>query len=238
MKSRLKTEIWIILTITFGMSGLRSLLRLINDLLSPTPLNQQTTTLNSSQSQVVWLDLAFQLCGAAVLLGWAALALYLLNERPERPRGRDVAWGAGLAAVVGIPGLGFYVGAVHLGLSKVVVPEAITHPAITVPVLLLWSLANAVGEEVVVVKWLSTRLSQLGWAGPAILAASAVLRGSYHLYQGVSAGVGNIVMGLVYGLFFARTGRVWPLIVGHFLIDAVAFVGYSALGGHVSWLGL
>lgn len=238
MKSRLKTEIWIILTITFGMSGLRSLLRLINDLLSPTPLNQQTTTLNSSQSQVVWLDLAFQLCGAAVLLGWAALALYLLNERPERPRGRDVAWGAGLAAVIGIPGLGFYVGAVHLGLSKVVVPEAITHPAITVPVLLLWSLANAVGEEVVVVKWLSTRLSQLGWAGPAILAASAVLRGSYHLYQGVSAGVGNIVMGLVYGLFFAKTGRVWPLIVGHFLIDAVAFVGYSALGGHVSWLGL
>lgn len=238
MKSRLKTEIWIILTITFGMSGLRSLLRLINDLLSPTPLNQQTTTLNSSQSQVVWLDLAFQLCGAAVLLGWAALALYLLNERPERPRGRDVAWGAGLAAVIGIPGLGFYVGAVHLGLSKVVVPEAITHPAIPVPVLLLWSLANAVGEEVVVVKWLSTRLSQLGWAGPAILAASAVLRGSYHLYQGVSAGVGNIVMGLVYGLFFAKTGRVWPLIVGHFLIDAVAFVGYSALGGHVSWLGL
>lgn len=238
MRSRLKTEIWIILTITFGMSGLRSLLRLINDLLSPTPLNQQTTTLNSSQSQVVWLDLAFQLCGAAVLLAWAALALYLLNERPERPRGRNVAWGAGLAAVIGIPGLGFYVGAVHLGLSKVVVPEAITHPAITVPVLLLWSLANAVGEEVVVVKWLSTRLSQLGWAGPAILTASAVLRGSYHLYQGVSAGVGNIVMGLVYGLFFAKTGRVWPLIVGHFLIDAVAFIGYSALGGHVSWLGL
>jgi hypothetical protein len=26
------------------------------------------------------------------------------------------------------------------------------------------------------------------------------------------------------------------LIVAHFLIDAVAFVGYALLAGHVSWL--
>ena len=27
-----------------------------------------------------------------------------------------------------------------------------------------------------------------------------------------------------------------PLIIAHFLIDAVAFVGYALLAGHVSWL--
>ena len=54
----------------------------------------------------------------------------------------------------------------------------------------------------------------------------------------MSAGFGNIIMGLVYGFFYAKTGRIWPLVIAHFLIDAVAFVGYTALGGDLSWLGL
>jgi membrane protease YdiL (CAAX protease family) len=33
-------------------------------------------------------------------------------------------------------------------------------------------------------------------------------------------------MGLVFGHFFAKTGRLAPLIIAHTLIDIVAFVGY------------
>lgn len=33
-----------------------------------------------------------------------------------------------------------------------------------------------------------------------------------------------------------RCGRVGPLIVAHALIDAVAFIGYAYLAGHVAWL--
>jgi membrane protease YdiL (CAAX protease family) len=43
-------------------------------------------------------------------------------------------------------------------------------------------------------------------------------------------------MGAVFGVLFRRWGRVMPFIVAHFLIDAVAFVGYAQLGGKVSWL--
>ena len=43
-------------------------------------------------------------------------------------------------------------------------------------------------------------------------------------------------MGLVYGRVFQRTDRVWPLIIGHALIDTVAFVGYALLRDHLSWL--
>lgn len=117
-------------------------------------------------------------------------------------------------------------------------PTALTHPWTEVPVLLTWSFANAWGEEIVVVMYLLTRLRQLGWGVAGALAFSSVLRGSYHLYQGVSAGVGNIIMGILYGWFYWRTGRVWPLIIAHFLIDAIAFVGYAALGGNLSWLGI
>jgi membrane protease YdiL (CAAX protease family) len=36
-------------------------------------------------------------------------------------------------------------------------------------------------------------------------------------------------MGLVFGAYFRRTGRVLPLIVVHTLLDVFAFVGYALL---------
>jgi uncharacterized protein len=73
---------------------------------------------------------------------------------------------------------------------------------------------------------------------------SAVLRGSYHLYQGFGSFVGNAIMGLVFAYFFTTkrrlvflsTGRVLPLVVAHTLLDVVAFVGYDILHPRVSWL--
>lgn len=238
---RIKKEILLVLAITFGASGLRSLLRLIDDLLSPVALNDQAVSLTAPQATSMWLDLTLQLVSAGVLFSWGGLALYLLSgegTRIGRCRWNDLGWGAGLAALIGLPGLIFYATAVHLGLSKQVIPTTLDSPWWEIPILLLWSGANAFGEEIVVVFWLLTRLRGLGWSVPAMIIASSVLRGSYHLYQGVSAGFGNIIMGVVFAYFYHRTGKVWPLVIAHFLIDAVAFVGYAALGGNLSWLGL
>jgi len=63
-----------------------------------------------------------------------------------------------------------------------------------------------------------------------------LLRGTYHLYQGFGGFVGNLVMGLIFGWLFLRWKRTAPMVIAHFLIDAVAFVGYVYLQGHVSWL--
>ena len=105
-----------------------------------------------------------------------------------------------------------------------------------VPVLILAAAANGVLEEVVVVGYLLTRLRELGWRTWHAIAASALLRGSYHLYQGFGAFVGNAIMGVVFALFFLRTRRVLPLVIAHTLLDVAAFVGYSALRGRVGFL--
>ncbi|WP_066527934.1 CPBP family intramembrane glutamic endopeptidase [Corynebacterium bouchesdurhonense] len=232
MRRRQITEILLVLAVTFGTSGIRAALRLV-DSLQRAPLNTQSTTLVDAQSQTHWLDLALQATSALTLFAWGGLAWYLLGERWRGPRWSDLARGAGFAALIGLPGLAFYVAAVHLGLSKVVVPAT---SAVQIPTSLLWALANGFGEELVVVAYLCTRLRQLGWKPWQFIAASAVLRGSYHLYQGVSAGVGNIVMGVVFAYYFYRTGRVWPLVLAHFLIDAVAYIAYPLLD--LSWLGI
>ena len=242
VRKLLAIEVAIVLVLSFGTSGLRSLLRLISALLDPTPLNEQSTTLHAQQVAVPWLDLGLQVLGAATLFSWGCLALYLLwpHHKLAMLHARDWGWGALLAAVIGIPGLAFYLSALHLGLSKEVVPTTLEHLWWEVPVLLLYSAANAFAEEIVVVFYFITRLRELRcgvW--PAIVLA-ALLRGSYHLYQGVSAGVGNVVMGLLFGWVFVRYGKVWPLVLAHFLIDAVAFVGYSAAAGTAvgAWLGI
>ncbi len=102
--------------------------------------------------------------------------------------------------------------------------------------LLLFAVQNALVEEVLMVGYLFTRWRQAGWPVLVVVGVSALIRGTYHLYQGFGGFVGNIVMGLVFGWAYTRTRRVWPLVVAHFLLDAVAFIGYTALHGRVSWL--
>jgi membrane protease YdiL (CAAX protease family) len=75
--------------------------------------------------------------------------------------------------------------------------------------------------------YLFARLKERGLSDRKILWISALVRGSYHLYQGVGGFVGNIVMGLVFGKIFQKTGRLLPLLFAHFLLDAVVFVGYA-----------
>ena len=92
---------------------------------------------------------------------------------------------------------------------------------------MLSALQNALLEEVIAVGYLMERLRDLRWRAPAIVVASALLRGSYHLYQGWGAFVGNVVMGLVFAEYYRRRRRVMPLVVAHTLMDVVVFVGYA-----------
>ena len=237
-------ELVIVFAVTLGLSALRSLLSLIDSLLREERLADQAVALNVSQATNQLLDFLRQLLSATQLFAWGVLGLYLLWRAGIQLRQiglargrflRDLGGGAGLAALIGVPGLGFYLIARAVGANLTVVPTALDHwwQFLTLP---LSAFGNAWAEEVLVVGYLITRLRQLGLRENTSLLVSAVLRGSYHLYQGFGGFVGNVVMGLVFGRVWQRTNRLWPLVLAHFLIDVVAFVGYAALRGRVSWL--
>lgn len=244
-RRRLKTELLIVFSVTLGLSGARSLVSLIDSLLRPEPLNRQHVALNAPRAAADLLDLLAQLLAAVQLFAWGALGAYLLVRGGIRlaaigldrtsPK-RDAVWGAGLAALIGVPGLALYFAAWKLGLNLAVVPSTLDDTWWRPVALAVSAAGNAVAEEILVVGYLLTRLRQLGFRENSGLLSAAVLRGSYHLYQGFGGFAGNLIMGLVFGRVWQRTNRLWPLIVAHTLLDVVSFVGYTLLRGHLSWL--
>jgi membrane protease YdiL (CAAX protease family) len=239
-------ELVVVFLVTLGSSGLSSLVSLIDSLLAPVPLSAQSVAIVVPQAQASYLDLIKQLLSIVRGLAWGALGLYLLWRSGVDLRTRlgldrrrpwsDLGTGVALCAVIGIPGIALYLGAVALDINLTVEVSTLNDVWWRLPVLVLAAIENGFLEEVLVVGYLVTRLDQLKVPGWAAVAVSAVLRGSYHLYQGFGGFLGNAVMGVVFASWFRRTRRLWPLVIAHSLLDIVSFVGYALLKGSVSWL--
>ncbi|MFI8933548.1 CPBP family intramembrane glutamic endopeptidase [Streptomyces sp. NPDC053474] len=242
----LRDETLLVLALSLGASGVSALISFIGSVTKPGGLKDQAATLNSSAAPGrPWLDLAWQLFGiTTALVPVALVAHFLLREGSglralgfDRTRPwPDLGRGTAVAAVIGSTGIAFYLAARGLGFNLTVVPEDLPDVWWKYPVLVLSALQNSILEEMIVVGYLLRRLDQLGWSPMAALGASSVLRGSYHLYQGIGGFVGNMAMGVVFVLLYRRWGRVGPLVVAHSLLDIGAFVGYALLAGKVGWL--
>jgi len=242
----LGTEVVLVLALSLGASGLYAALDLLKGLIATAqPLAQQSTTLYAPAAPQAWLDISYQVLDIATGLAPVLLVAYLLVRSGEsmatigvdatRPA-EDARWSICLALLVGGVGLGGLFAAKWLGINRDLIVGGGANRWWDVVLLVFQAAGAAIGEEVIVGSYLLHRFRQLGWRdGPALVVASAV-RGSYHLYQGFGGASANFVLGLFFGRIFQRRGRVMPMLVAHFLIDAVAFVGYVELKPHVSWL--
>ncbi|MDQ3628380.1 MAG: CPBP family intramembrane metalloprotease [Actinomycetota bacterium] len=235
-RRRTGAEILIVLGLSLGASAVYAVVSLIAKLTTG-PLRDQSATLNASRSPREYLDLTYQMLGIGFGVVPVALALYLLWTPTGTARARigldlrrpggDLVHGMALSALIGLPGIGIYLVGRAIGVTASVIPSGLDAYWWTVPVLVLAALQNSLLEEVVVVGYLMTRLRDLGWGVGATISASALIRGSYHLYQGIGPGLANAVMGVIFGYWYHRTGRVMPLVVAHTILDIVAFVGYA-----------
>jgi membrane protease YdiL (CAAX protease family) len=241
----LRWEIIAVFAVSLGASGVYAFVSLIGSLTAQHSLASQSVTLNGSQAPGrPLLDLFLQLVSLASGVAPVLLAFYLLARANDtksigvdltQPR-RDLLRGAGLAALIGGSGLGLYFIAYKSGIALNVVAENEPDVWWRYPILLLSALENGLLEEVLVTGYLLSRLRRLGVNPWVAVAISATLRGSYHLYQGFGGFIGNAIMGVIFGTLFLRWRRATPMIIAHTLIDAVAFIGYALLVGHVSWL--
>ncbi len=245
-KNFIRFEIGLVLLLSLGTSAVYSLLRFAEALLSPKGIGGTRTDLNPSQARAEFFDFSYQLIGILFAVAPAILVLYLLRRESEKAfdeigiwpisRSRDLLRGLALAAVIGIPGLALYASARALGLAAQVVPADLSGYWWTVPMLLLSAARAAIQEEVIMVAYLYKRFDQLGLKFAHQQLISATIRALYHSYQGFAGIVGNFVMGLIFGWAYRKWGRVMPLILAHFILDAVSFVGYALLAKQLASL--
>ncbi len=241
-------EVLGVLGVSLGLSGIYALLYYVRaEITVKGGISGTTATVVSGpNTSYVWLDVLDNLADVIHGLAPALLAVVLLARDPgglgfgigldRRRLGSDLMAGIGFAALIGIPGIGLVWAAHQLGINASLAVVNLPDIWYRVPLLLLEAAQNGILEEIVVVGYLLTRLRQLGWSDSRALAASAVLRGSYHLYQGLGGFFGNMVMGVIFGWWFQRTRRVLPLAIAHTIIDAASFVGYVYLHGTIKWL--
>ncbi|MBO1266403.1 CPBP family intramembrane glutamic endopeptidase [Arthrobacter cavernae] len=242
-RRRLRAEVLIVLGLSLGQSAVYSVVQLL-DKMTRAPLAEATSTLNRSQNSREYFDLTYQLLDIAFALIPVVLVFYFLSAQRQadspsafarlgfnfaRP-GHDVLQGLGLAAAIGIPSLGLYAAGRALGITTAIIPSGLDAYWWTVPVLVLSAVRHAIVEEVIVVGYLLDRFGKFGWSTPLAIVLSALLRGSYHLYQGFGPFIGNAVMGLLFAWLYTKTKRVMPLVVAHALLDIAAFVGFSLFG--------
>ncbi|MHC5040466.1 MAG: CPBP family intramembrane glutamic endopeptidase [Planctomycetota bacterium] len=87
---------------------------------------------------------------------------------------------------------------------------------------------NSFAEEFVMRSYLITRLSEIMNSRFRPVLIAAFLFGSYHIYQGFRGALAILILGLIYGTYFAAFRKVWPLIIAHTVHNFFVFFPFRS----------
>ena len=200
-----------VLTLAFGASIWQSL----SMALSPQPLTAVFD--NASLSGLM----ATQLATLAIIGAFLYLRGWTWARLGPAPRWRDLPQGFGLAAATLVGFWVFHAAAALTGLLPADADDsARVAPDLDWRLMFAASAVNGFFEEALVCGYLVSALRERPSMWTAIHLSTAI-RASYHLYQG-EAGAVMVPMGLAFAWLYSVNGRLWPLVVAHIALDALA----------------
>lgn len=103
------------------------------------------------------------------------------------------------------------------------IEEMLASTAVTWSGTLPLMIVNGIYEEVFLLAYLMRGLRRFG--ASTALGIAVFVRMLYHTYQGPVALVSVMAVGLIFGLYYQRTGRLFPVVLAHIAIDVFAFLG-------------
>ncbi len=206
-------EIAIVLTVAFGLFVWGA----IASLLDPPPAGGTPFT-NDALLGLVLVELVL----FAVLAPFLKVRGWTLSAIGLSPTGGQTLTGFALAAAaIAIFAL---TNAIAYGSTAEPAPNPATQQAadLTLSTILAVSFVNAAYEEIFVTGYLMSAIGEK-WRATTAIALSVAVRALYHLYQGPVAAFAIGAMGLMFAIYYVRGGKLWPLIVAHFILDVLSF---------------
>ena len=171
--------------------------------------------------------LVYEIAILAALLGFLHLRGWTLAQLGLRVTIADTFIGVALAVVGDLASVAAYwlVASVWPQAAEVMASAEIGSQELSLAIVVAVSVVNPIFEEIFVCGYVIAALKERHdpWTG---INTSVAIRLLYHLYQGAVAAVSIVPIGLLLGIWFARTGRLWPLIVAHALWDFLPLAMY------------
>ncbi len=170
----------------------------------------------------VWQIVVYEAIVFTLLAAFLGARNWSSDDIGLRPSLRDTLIGSGLALAAFLLWL-----ALALVFADDPQPAAAAGPTLPLALVVLISVVNPVFEETFVTGYVITVLKRHDHVFAAI-GISVALRVLYHLYEGFDALIGIAPGALLFAAWYARSGRLWPVIVAHALLDFVALLPQMA----------
>jgi uncharacterized protein len=171
---------------------------------------------------------AYEVVALPVLWFFLRQRNWTLARLSVNPLGRDIPVGVGLSVVTYIA---YYV---SWQLAVLAAPDLMrsvySMPLVVERLDIAWvtlvALLNPIFEETFLCGYVVNSISTV--RSPTVAVNVSIgIRVLYHLYQGPLAVVGVLPVGLVFTWYFARTRRLWPVIVAHAIFDFLGLARYA-----------
>lgn len=203
---------WAVVLSTIGTAAYSSLTFLF------APVESGSVFSSTSLISTVLYELLLALLWVPVLRrrGWR------LTSITHAFRLRDVAHGLGLSAVsYAASGVASF--CISLAGVTPAADAALTVDApINLTAIVLVSAINPIFEEFIHLGFIANLLRQR--SDEFALVATVVARTIIHLYQGPEGAAGIVALGALWAAYYFRTGRLWPVILAHAIMDAVGLL--------------
>jgi uncharacterized protein len=208
---------WVVLVGAFGIFVLAAVASVFSRQAPPPSISEK-----GLESLLIYESLVLLVLGAFLYMrDWTFTRIGL------RPGRMDTLIGVGLAAATYAAYVVIWiaVSAAHMQPTYLGGSSSLVKGGLLLPVVIAASCLNAVFEEVFVCGYLITAAREKGRLSAGVNASIAI-RLAYHLYQGGMGVIGIIPFGLVCALWYARTARLWPVIVAHVVIDLTGLMEF------------
>jgi membrane protease YdiL (CAAX protease family) len=159
-----------------------------------------------------------------LIFGAVAIAVLQARGYPLRTLYPQPSWSGALL------GAGLYLGATAVSALAMLlephpagmpVAEMAARTQVSLPAIMLVSVVNGAYEEVFLLGYLMRGLRRYG--ASTALGITLLVRLLYHTYQGPVGALGVMLFGAVIGLYYQRSGRLFPVVTAHVITDAIGF---------------